>query len=122
GPASAPGGLALARLCAADGLGGAAIGEFGRPEGGILGPLLLVGIICAVQSTVDSALHLAGVYATEDIVVRFRPNMSERSRLSLARTLTAIIGMACLAGAIYFVVGGGEFIVTLLHIWLGTLS
>lgn len=115
-------GMALPRLLPQSDLGDSAIVEFGLSEGGVLGSLLLVGIICAVQSTVDSALHLAGVYATEDIVARFRPSMTERARLSLARTLTAVLGVVCLGGAIYFVVGGGDFIVTLLNIWLGTLS
>ena len=115
-------GLALPRLLPGSDLGDSAIVEFGLDQGGLLGSLLLIGIICAVQSTVDSALHLAGVYATEDIAARFRPSMGERTRLKLARTMTTILGVVCLGGAIYFVVGGGDFIVTLLNIWLGTLS
>ncbi|MGH3359464.1 MAG: sodium:solute symporter family protein [Nocardioidaceae bacterium] len=115
-------GMALPRLLPQSALGDSAIVEFGLSEGGLLGSLLLIGIICAVQSTVDSALHLAGVYTTEDIIARFRPSMSEQTRLSVARTMTAVLGTVCLAGSIYFVVGGGEFIVTLLNIWLGTLS
>lgn len=115
-------GLALPRLLPESNLGDSAIVEFGLNEGGLLGSLLLIGIICAVQSTVDSALHLAGVYATEDIVARYRPTMGEQARLKLARLLTTTLGIVCLGGAIYFVVGGGDFIVTLLNIWLGTLS
>jgi Na+/proline symporter len=115
-------GMALPRLLPADQLGDSAIVYFGLSQGGLLGSLLLVGIVCAVQSTVDSALHLAGVYTTEDILVRVRPEMTERTRLVLARTVTAVLGALCMTGAIYFVVSGGEFIVTLLNIWLGTLS
>lgn len=115
-------GMGLPKLLPGDELGDSAIVFFGLSEGGLLGSLLLVGIICAVQSTVDSALHLAGVYTTEDILVRFRPNMSERTRLRLARIVTALVGIVCMAGAIYFVVSGGTLIVTLLNIWLGTLS
>ncbi|HLR86120.1 MAG TPA: sodium:solute symporter family protein [Nocardioidaceae bacterium] len=115
-------GLALPQLLPESDLGDSAIVEFGLNEGGLLGSLLLIGIICAVQSTVDSALHLAGVYATEDIVARYKPTMGEQSRLKLARLLTTALGIVCLGGAIYFVVGGGDFIVTLLNIWLGTLS
>ncbi|MGH3423252.1 MAG: sodium:solute symporter family protein [Nocardioidaceae bacterium] len=115
-------GMTLPTLLPGDQLGDSAIVFFGLSEGGVLGSLLLVGIICAVQSTVDSALHLAGVYTTEDILTQVRPGMSERTRLTLARSVTAVLGLVCMLGAIYFVVGGGEFIVTLLNIWLGTLS
>lgn len=115
-------GMGLPKMLPSDQLGDSAIVFFGLSEGGILGSLLLVGIICAVQSTVDSALHLAGVYTTEDILVRFRPEMTEATRLKLARSVTAVLGAVCMAGAIYFVVAGGDFIVTLLNIWLGTLS
>ena len=115
-------GMALPKLLPSDELGDSAIIFFGLDEGGILGSLLLVGIVSAVQSTVDSALHLAGVYTTEDILVRFRPHLTEDRRLFLARTVTAILGAVCMAGSIYFVVSGGDFIVTLLNLWLGTLS
>jgi Na+/proline symporter len=115
-------GMALPKLLPSKQLGDSAIVVFGLDQGGLLGSLLLVGIICAVQSTVDSALHLAGVYTTEDILVRFRPSLTERQRLALARTVTAVLGVVCMLGAVYFVVGGGSFIVTLLNIWLSTLS
>lgn len=115
-------GMALPKLLPSDELGDSAIIFFGLDEGGILGSLLLVGIVSAVQSTVDSALHLAGVYTTEDILVRFRPHLTEDTRLFLARSVTAILGAVCMAGSIYFVVSGGDFIVTLLNLWLGTLS
>lgn len=115
-------GMALPQLLPSDQLGDSAIVSFGLSRGGVLGSLLLIGIICAVQSTVDSALHLAGVYTTEDILVRFRSTMSEDTKLFLARSVTAVLGVVCMAGAIYFVTSGGEFIVTLLNIWLGTLS
>lgn len=115
-------GMTLPNLLPRDQLGDSAIVFFGLSEGGVLGSLLLVGIICAVQSTVDSALHLAGVYTTEDILTQIRSGMSERTRLTVARSVTAILGVLCMLGAVYFVVGGGQFIVTLLNIWLGTLS
>jgi Na+/proline symporter len=115
-------GMALPSLLPDEQLGDSAIMFFGLSEGGLLGSLLLVGIICAVQSTVDSALHLAGVYTTEDIVAQLRPAMGQQSKLSVARAITAVLGVVCMAGAVYFVVSGGEFIVTLLNIWLGTLS
>jgi Na+/proline symporter len=115
-------GMTLPNLLPEDQLGDSAIVYFGLSQGGLLGSLLLVGIVCAVQSTVDSALHLAGVYTTEDILVRARPAMTEKTRLVVARSVTAVLGAVCMAGATYFVVSGGEFIVTLLNIWLGTLS
>ncbi|TCP54967.1 SSS family solute:Na+ symporter [Tamaricihabitans halophyticus] len=115
-------GLGLPKLLSSEQLGDSAVLHFGMSEGGLLGSLLLIGLICAVQSTVDSALHLAGVYTTEDIVGQLRPGMNDRTRLRTARTVTTVLGVICLAGAVYFVVSGGEFIVTLLNIWLGTLS
>ena len=115
-------GMALPQLLPSDQLGDSAMIAFGLDQGGILGSLLLIGIVCAVQSTVDSALHLAGVYTTEDIIVRFRSTMTEDTKLFLARSVTAILGVVCMGGAIYFVISGGEFIVTLLNLWLGTLS
>jgi SSS family solute:Na+ symporter len=48
--------------------------------------------------------------------------MTEDTKLFLARSVTAILGVVCMGGAIYFVISGGEFIVTLLNLWLGTLS
>lgn len=115
-------GMGLPQLLPESQLGDSAMVEFGLSQGGLLGTLLLIGIICAVQSTVDSALHLVGVYTTEDIVVRLWPRTSERARLVSARLVTATLGLVTMAGAIYFVVSGGGFIVTLLNIWLGTLS
>lgn len=115
-------GFGLPKLIPQDQLGDAAIPFFAVNGGSVLGALLLVGIMCAVQSTVDSALHLAGVYTSEDIIARLRPGLSERARLRNARIVTTIFGVVCLSGAIYFVVSEGEFLVTLLNIWLGTLS
>lgn len=115
-------GLGLPKLIPADQLGDSAIPFFAVNSGTFLGTLLLVGIICAIQSTVDSALHLAGVYTSEDIIARFRGRMSERTRLTVARGVTAVFGTVCTLGAIYFVVSGGQFIVSLLNLWLGTLS
>lgn len=115
-------GIALPQLVPEDQLGDPAILAFGTAQGGLLGSLLLIGIICAVQSTVDSALHLVGVYTTEDIVTRFRPRMTDEKRLMVARIVTAIMGVVTMLGGIYFVVGEGGSVVLLLNIWLGTLA
>lgn len=115
-------GLGLPKLIPEDKLGDAAMPFFAVQAGGILGALLLVGITCAIQSTVDSALHLAGVYLSEDIVARYRTNMTQRDRLAVARAATVVMGMLCTIGAVYFVVIGGGYVVTLLNLWLGTLS
>lgn len=115
-------GLGLPKLIPSDQLGDSAVPFFAVNSGSFLGTLLLIGIICAIQSTVDSSLHLAGVYTSEDLIARFRGGMSERTRLTVAWAVTAVFGTACTIGAIYFVVSGGQFIVTLLNTWLGTLS
>lgn len=115
-------GMGLPKLLPEDKLGDPAILHFGLTQGGLLGSILLIGIICAVQSTVDSALHLAGVYTSEDIIAQLRPKMDDNARLFTARATTTILGVVCMAGSVYFIVSGGEFIVTLLNIWLGTLS
>lgn len=115
-------GMGLPKLLPGSALGDNAILRFGLDAGGLLGSALLIGVICAVQSTVDSALHLAGVYTAEDIIARARPRMGDAARLRTARSVTALLGVLCISGAAYFIVSGGEFIVTLLDIWLGTLS
>lgn len=103
-------------------LGDDAIIQFGLQAGGFLGALLLVGIICAVQSTVDSALHLVGVNTTNDIVGVARPSLSDRQKHLIARIVTAVTGIICTAGAVMFIVTEAGFITILLDIWLGTLS
>lgn len=103
-------------------LGDSAIIQFGLQSGGFLGALLLVGIICAVQSTVDSALHLVGVNTTNDIVGVAKPSLSDRQKHTIARAVTAVLGIICTVGAIMFIVTEAGFITVLLDIWLGTLS
>lgn len=103
-------------------LGDSSIIEFGMMNGGVLGTLIVIGIICAVQSTVDSALHLVGVNLTNDVIGVARPGMTDQQKHTSARIITAVVGVLCTCGAIYFVVSEGGFITALLNIWLGTLS
>jgi Na+/proline symporter len=114
-------GFGLPKLIPEEQLGDSAIPFFALNSGNVMGSLLLIAIICAIQSTVDSALHLTGVYTSEDIIARYRGGMSDRRRLTTARTVTAIFGTICTLTAIYFAISGGP-IVELVNLWLGTLS
>lgn len=115
-------GVIMPRSLDAEHLGDSAIIQFGLQAGGFLGALLLVGIICAVQSTVDSALHLVGVNTTNDIVGAAKPTLSDRQQHTIARTVTAVMGVLCTVGAVTFIITDAGFITVLLDIWLGTLS
>lgn len=115
-------GLGLPKLLPADSLGDSAMPSFALQEGGLLGVLLLISIMCAVQSSLDAALHLAGVYSVEDVIARYRSGMDDRARLRASRIMTVAFGLVCAAGALYFVLSGGGLIVTLLNYWLGTLT
>lgn len=90
--------------------------------GGVGGSVIMVAIICAIQSTLDSALHLAGVFASQDIYLQLRPTLSDKQRLRIARIFTAIFGVVCTIGALIFVLGIGGLIVQLVNIWVGTLA
>lgn len=115
-------GIVMPRSVGADDLGDSAIIEFGLQNSGFLGALILIGIICAVQSTVDSALHLVGVNFTNDVVGVAKPSMTDEAKHTLARLVTAVVGVLCTAGAVIFIVADAGFITVLLNIWLGTLS
>lgn len=115
-------GASMPRMIAEDDLGDSAMVQFGLQAGGFLGALLLIGIICAVQSTVDSALHLVGVNSTNDIVGVVRPDLSDESMHTVARVITAVTGIVCTAGAVLFIATEAGFVTDLLDIWLGTLS
>lgn len=115
-------GLVMPRALPPEMLGDPAIIQFGLLNGGILGSLIVIGIICAVQSTVDSALHLVGVNFTNDIVGVAKPHLTGPQMHTIARLTTVVSGVLCTAGAVYFVVSEAGFITVLLNIWLGTLS
>ncbi|WP_374999843.1 sodium:solute symporter [Aeromicrobium sp. CTD01-1L150] len=115
-------GIVMPRSVGTENLGDSAIIQFGLQNGGLLGALIVIGIICAVQSTVDSALHLIGVNFTNDVAGVARPTMSDEAKHTLARSTTAVIGVLCTTGAVLFIVADAGFITILLNIWLGTLS
>lgn len=115
-------GIVMPRSVGTEYLGDSAIIRFGLQNGGFLGALILIGIICAVQSTVDSALHLVGVNFTNDVVGVARPAMTDEAKHTLARVTTAVVGVLCTTGAVVFIVADAGFITILLNIWLGTLS
>lgn len=115
-------GLTMPKVLPEEQLGDPAIIQFGLLNGGILGSLVVIGIICAVQSTVDSALHLVGVNFTNDIIGVIKPRLTGPQMHTIARLTTVVAGVLCTGGAIYFVVSEAGFITVLLNIWLGTLS
>lgn len=115
-------GIVMPRAVGPENLGDSAIIQFGLQNGGLLGSLIVVGIICAVQSTVDSALHLVGVNFTNDVVGVARPSMTDQAKHTTARVVTAVAGVLCTIGAVVFIVADAGFITILLNIWLGTLS
>lgn len=115
-------GLVMPQVLPADQLGDPAIIQFGLLNGGILGSLIVIGIICAVQSTVDSSLHLVGVNFTNDIVGVAKPQLTGEQMHTIARLTTVVGGIICTAGSVYFIVSDAGFITVLLNIWLGTLS
>lgn len=115
-------GLVMPRALPPEMLGDPAIIQFGLLNGGVLGSLIVIGVICAVQSTVDSALHLVGVNFTNDIVGVAKPHLSGPQLHTIARLTTVVGAAVCTAGAVYFVVSEAGFITVLLNIWLGTLS
>ena len=115
-------GIVMPRAVGSENLGDSAIIQFGLQGGGLLGSLIVVGIICAVQSTVDSALHLVGVNLTNDVIGVAKPSMADSAKHTSARLVTAVFGVLCTIGAIVFIVSEAGFITILLNIWLGTLS
>ena len=58
---------------------------------GIAG-LLIAAVFAASMSTLDSSLNSVSAALVTDFFVRFRPDSTERSRLVLARSLTAGLG------------------------------
>ena len=58
---------------------------------GIAG-ILIAAVFAASMSTLDSSLNSVSAALVTDFFVRFRPESSDRSRLALARWLTAILG------------------------------
>ena len=65
-----------------------------------LPPLLFVlftgALVSAILSTVDSTLLAAGSLTAHNVVVSFRPSLSDRARLRLARAGVAVFGLiAC---------------------------
>lgn len=66
---------------------------------GIAG-LLIAAVFAASMSTLDSSLNSVSAALVTDFFVRFRPESSDRSRLVLARVLTAGLGALATASSI----------------------
>ncbi len=66
---------------------------------GIAG-LLIAAVFAASMSTLDSSLNSVSAALVTDFFVRFRPRSSDRTRLALARVLTAGLGALATATSI----------------------
>jgi SSS family solute:Na+ symporter len=66
----------------------------------VAGGLLLAGLVSATMSSADSCLLSASTILTVDLVKKFKPLMSERSVLLLARWAIVIIGILSLVMAL----------------------
>jgi SSS family transporter len=67
------------------------------------------GLVSAILSTVDSALLMASALVSHNVIVQLRPDLSERSRVRVARGGVAVFGilaylMALRAEAVYALV------------------
>ncbi len=61
---------------------------------GVVG-LLVVSLLAAVMSTIDTHFNWGASYAVSDVALRIRPDMSPRAQIIVART--AVVGFAVLA-------------------------
>jgi len=59
--------------------------------------LVITGVFAAAMSTLDSAMNSVATAIVTDFYGRLRPDSSDRSRLRLARWLTAVLGAAATA-------------------------
>ena len=62
--------------------------------------LLIAAVFAASMSTLDSSLNSVSAALVTDFFVRFRPSSSDRTRLALARVLTAGLGVLATATSI----------------------
>jgi len=63
--------------------------------------LFLAGVLCAATSTIDSLVHMSSGTITRDIIRPLRSKMSDRSQLSLTKTLSLIVTVVCCLFAIF---------------------
>ena len=63
--------------------------------------LVIAGLFAAAMSSLDSSMNSMATAATTDFYRRFRPNVSDRSCLGLARWLTVILGVVGTGFACY---------------------
>ena len=67
--------------------------EHGLPVG--VSGLVVAALFAVAMSSLDSGMNSVSTVLTVDVFRRFRPNMSARGELFLARVLTLIIGVGC---------------------------
>jgi SSS family solute:Na+ symporter len=62
----------------------------------ILKGIAISGLIATIMSSADSLLHVAGVSVVEDLILPFRANMIEKTKLKYVRFLTIIMALLAL--------------------------
>lgn len=77
---------------------GAMVNQFSTP---VTGAVLTAGIVAAIMSSLDSQFLALGTIATEDVLVRLRPDASEAVRVWWGRAFTALIGLVTWALSFY---------------------
>lgn len=115
--------IGLSHILPQDRLGDHALPYFAMNVAtGILGPIIIISLVAAIQSTLDSALHLAGVFTSEDVIGYFKKDRSDNERLATAQRITAIVAVIGIIGAIYFTTIQGAFLMSLVNVWAGVLA
>lgn len=70
--------------------------------------LVVAALAAAAISSLDSDMNCLAAIAVEDYYVRFRPNSTDKQRLTLGRWVVVITGVASIGIAMLYVVWGGE--------------
>ena len=88
--------------------------------------LLIAGVFAAAMSSLDSSMNSVAAAITTDFVVRFKSSISERRRLTLARTLTCILGafgtITALVMTVYDIKSLWDIIQIIIYPFIGALG
>ena len=92
---------------------------------GITG-LILAALLAAAISSLDSDLNCLSAICVEDYYIRFKPDSTEKQRMSLGRTVIVLAGLASIVIALYYTRIGGEgvlgIIFTLYSVFSGGIA
>ena len=69
----------------------------------LISTTMLVGVVAAIASTIDSSLNVACMTISKDIISRFiRPGMSSQHEILLSRLATLVVGLPAMAVALFY--------------------